>query len=357
MAKAGDRELLKRIARRTMRYDFSIWFWGDAIAIDGLLDAAELTGDPRPQDFCLGYFERWAERAADWTDYLTPGSALVRLCQAREKRALLDRARRLADWYMHAVPRAPRTKIHLYRPDLPAYRHTMWVDSLYHVPPFFCRLGQATGESAYFGEGVAAYESHARALESDRGPLLAHSYDTGADRQKGYGWGRGNAWALIGLLEVLECLPPKHRRRAALLDRLRKLGAAILALQDATGCWRTLLHDREAYLESSTAAMYGFAFAKGVRLGLLDQRFGAAAERAWAYMQGRIDDDGGLTGVSAVTWSWTSPYDETGLYKSMPTEVNVWGQGGALRAAAERLRGRSGTSTMQAHARRATGQA
>lgn len=345
MAKSGQpdlHELLRRIARRTMRYDFAIWFWGDAIAIDGLLDAAEAMGEDEPRDFCLGYLERWVGRATEWTDYLAPGSALLRLHAATRQPKLLDRALRLADWCIHAVPKAPGTEIHLYRPDLPAYRHTMWIDSLYHVPPFLCRLGQATGERRYVDEGVAAYESHARALESDRGHLLAHSYDTGADRQKGYGWGRGNAWALCGLLEVLECLPPRHARRAALLERFRKLAAAIRALQDATGCWRTLLHDREAYLESSTAAMYGFAFAKAMRLGLLDRGFAPAAERAFAYMRGRIDDSGGLWGVSAVTWSWTSPHDEAGLYKSMPTEINVWGQGAALRATAERLRRKLG---------------
>ncbi len=338
---AADHAILRRIARRTMRYDFTLWFWGDAIAIDGLVDAAEILGERRALDFCRGYFERWARRPAEWTDYLTPGSALLRLHRLGGRQPLLDRALRLADWYMERTPRAPGTDIHLFRPDLPAYRHTMWVDSLYHVPPFFARLGRITGERRYFDEATASYESHARRLESERGPLLAHSYDTGADRQKGYGWGRGNGWAICGLLEVLECLPARHARRTALARRFRKLCEALLPLQDASGCWRTLLHDRESYLESSTAAMYAFAFMKGLRLGLLPRRFARPAERAWAYTLSRIDREGGLWGVSAVTWSWTSPHDEAGLYKSMPTEINVWGQGAALRAAAERLR-RSG---------------
>ena len=37
--------LLRLLAERTLRYDFTVWFWGDAIAVDGLLDAAELLDD------------------------------------------------------------------------------------------------------------------------------------------------------------------------------------------------------------------------------------------------------------------------------------------------------------------------
>jgi unsaturated rhamnogalacturonyl hydrolase len=334
--KATARELVERVARRTMRYDFTVWFWGDAIAMDGLVDAAEVLHDAAARDFCQGYFARWADRPPAWTDYLAPGSALLRASRLTGDQGLLDRAIALADWHANCVPRAPGTGIHLYRPDLPAYRHTMWVDSLYHVPPFLARLGQMTGETHRFDEAAASYETHARALESGRGPLLAHSYDTGADRQKGYGWGRGNGWAVCGLLETLECLPRRHPQRAALLQRFRRLCAALLPLQDASGCWRTLLHDRESYLESSTAAMYAFAFLKGMRLGLLPRRFAEPAERAWRYVVSRIDAEGGLWGVS---WSWSSPQDETGLYKGTPTEINVWGQGAALRAAVERLRG------------------
>jgi len=37
--------ILQRVAQRTRRFDFTIWFWGDAIAFDGLVDAAQLLGD------------------------------------------------------------------------------------------------------------------------------------------------------------------------------------------------------------------------------------------------------------------------------------------------------------------------
>ena len=76
-------ELLERVADRTLVFDFSVWQWGDAIAIDGLLDASELLGSPRYRDFVAGFYRRWATRSLGWMDHLTPGAALLRLPDPR----------------------------------------------------------------------------------------------------------------------------------------------------------------------------------------------------------------------------------------------------------------------------------
>ena len=56
-------------------------------------------------------------------------------------------------------------------------------------------------------------------------------------------------------------------------------------LQDRrTGLWRQLpLHvrDRENFLESSCTAMFGYAFAKGVRMGILPAECRRVAEKAY----------------------------------------------------------------------------
>lgn len=332
------RDVLRTLAKRTMRFDFTIWFWGDAIAFDGLVDAAELLDDPQPRDFCLRFFERWARRPPAWADYLTPGPALLRLYEASGNESLLDAARRLATWYIEEVPQGPGG-LHFFRPDLPQYRTTVLIDSLYHVPPFFSRLAKVTGEKRLFDEALAIWNSHDGALcARERGPFLYHNYDVGAGRARGYGWGRGNGWALYGLLEVLELLPPDHPGRPQAVSRFQELAAAVLEVQDASGFWRTLMDDREAYLESSTAGFYGALFTKAKRLRILDNPFADAADRAWRAALSRIDDEGNFFGVSAVTWASTAPTDEVSLYKTMPTEANVWGQGSALRLAAERIR-------------------
>lgn len=329
--------VLDRAAQRALRYDFTVWFWGDAIAFDGLVEAAELLGDASFGAFCGRYFERWTNASPGWTDYLTPGRALIRLNERVPQRRLEAAAARLVRWYNEETPRGPGD-IHYFRPDLPQFRTTVLVDSMYHVPSFFAQLGAATGDEAHFRSAIEVWTTHAEALTGPRGPLLFHNYDAGSGRYRGYGWGRGNGWALLGLADVLELLPDHHAQRPRLVKRFEALAELILDLQDRSGFWRTLLDEKEAYLESSTAAFYGAAFTKGVRLRLLDERYARSAERAWTAMLSRIDEDGGLFGVSGVTWASTAATEDLDLYRVMPTEVNVWGQGAAMRFAAERIR-------------------
>jgi unsaturated rhamnogalacturonyl hydrolase len=332
------RDLLSSVTERTLSYDFTVWFWGDAIAIDGLLESAELLEDKRPFEHCLRYYKRWSERPLSWADHLTPGAGLLRLYVATGDDQLLEAAQNLAHWLTEVAPKAPRSGASLYRPDLPPYRHAVWVDTIYHEPPFFARLARTTGDDRYYDEALNVWNSHVKVLSSDRGPFLAHAYDSGYEKSRGYGWGRGNGWALYGMVDTLELLPIDHPGYAAALEHFKQFSESILELQDESGFWRTLLHDREAYLESSTAAFFGGAFTRAVRLGLLDERYARAADLAWAATLSRIDLAGSFYGVSACTYASTHFSDDPGMYRTLPTEVNVWGQGSALRFAAERIR-------------------
>jgi unsaturated rhamnogalacturonyl hydrolase len=332
------RDALLHLTERTLAYDFTVWFWGDAIAIDGLLEAADLLPDSRPLEQCLRYYKRWAKRPLGWADHLTPGLGLLRVYEATKDASLLEAARRLAQWLTEEAPRAPRSGAPLYRPDLPPYRHAVWVDTIYHEPSFLAKLAQLTGDASYYDEALNVWNSHVRVLSSERGPFLAHAFDTGYEKHRGYGWGRGNGWALYGMVDTLELLPKEHHGRQEALEYFKSLSEQILQTQDRSGFWRTLLQDREAYLESSTAAFFGGAFTRAVRLGLLDDRFAKAADLAWGAMLSRIDQDGGFYGVSACTYSAPTYSDDVSMYHTLPTEVNVWGQGSALRFAAERIR-------------------
>jgi len=235
-----------------------------------------------------------------------------------------------------SVPRASGAP--LYRPDIPEYRYTVWVDTLYHVPVFYARLAEVTGDSRWVTEAVTEWTSHMALLTDERGPFLGHSWDVGMHRIHGYGWGRGAGWALYGMIETLEHLPADLPERAALEKQAHTLATELLATQDHTGYWHTLLHDRESYLETSTASFFAAAFARGIRSGVLGAEFAEPLDRAWRATLGRLDANGELWGVSACTYASVANIDDVIMYHTLPTEVNVWGQGSAMRAAAEQIR-------------------
>jgi unsaturated rhamnogalacturonyl hydrolase len=331
------RELLGRIAQRTLAFDFSVWQWGDAIAADGMLEAAELLDAPVHRARMLGFYRRWAARPLGWMDHLAPGLGLLRLARAEQDADLLAAAERLAAW-LREVPHTA-DGLALYRPDLGTVRHSCWVDTIYHEPVFLATLAEVTGDPSLHAEALAIWRSHTRALSSPAGPFLAHSTESALGLVRGYGWGRGNAWAYFGMVDALEVIPAGVAGREEAVAEFLSLSDALLDTQDASGFWRTLLHDRTAYLETSTAAMFGAAFTKARRLGLLDDpRLDDAIERAWAATCSRVDAAGEVHGVSAWTHASITRDDHPDYYRQLPIEVNWWGQGAGLRAAAERLR-------------------
>jgi unsaturated rhamnogalacturonyl hydrolase len=140
------------------------------------------------------------------------------------------------------------------------------------------------------------------------------------------------------MVDALELMPADLPGAARCRADFTALAAALAESQHPGGLWRTLLHDREAYLESSCAAMFGAAFTKAVRLGLLPDDYREPAERAWRAAREFVDAEGRMFGVSAWTHAAITLHDDPGYYRTLPTETNWWGQGAALRLAAERMR-------------------
>src|SRR6478672_9400449 len=82
------RQLLPSAATRLLDWRFFQWYWGDAIAVDALLDADALIGGFR--DAVVGTVVRWAVDALpSYTDALAPGGAIFHLANhgAIEERA------------------------------------------------------------------------------------------------------------------------------------------------------------------------------------------------------------------------------------------------------------------------------
>ncbi len=70
---------LTLVANRTTDWRFHCWYWGDAIAIDGLLEADQL-GAGTYRDNVIETLQRWHDHCLpNFDDVLAPGAAIVRL--------------------------------------------------------------------------------------------------------------------------------------------------------------------------------------------------------------------------------------------------------------------------------------
>jgi unsaturated rhamnogalacturonyl hydrolase len=211
------------------------------------------------------------------------------------------------------------------------YPRQMWLDGLYMAEPFYAQYAQVTGEPAAFDDVAKQFLLAARYTRDVRTGLLHHAWDEShtqrwADTTTGrslHAWGRGAGWYMMALVDVLDYLPATHPARPTLIGVLQETARAIADVQDpVSGLWFQVMDQPGRsgnYLEASGSSMFTYAFAKGARMGYLEPRYRAIAERAFDGLVTRlvtVDANGlvSLSGICAVAGLGGNPYRD-GTYE------------------------------------------
>lgn len=119
-----------------------------------------------------------------------------------------------------------------------------------------------------------------------------------------YHWGRGNGFAAMGYSETLTYLPDNHADRDDLVSIHKRHLDALMAHQRPSGMFSQLLDLTGTYQELTSVCMVGYAVARGLRMGWLDESYREFVESLWNAASERIGPDGevvdGCTGTGAV---------------------------------------------------------
>ena len=93
-------DLAAKAAGLLLAHPWKVWFWGDSIGVEGLLDASDLTGNPAYSQFAYGLLKGWLgrEQHRGKFDYTAPGVALLRVYEMTSDPALLAAAYRHAEY-------------------------------------------------------------------------------------------------------------------------------------------------------------------------------------------------------------------------------------------------------------------
>ncbi len=173
------------------------------------------------------------------------------------------------------------------------YPNQMWLDGLYMAEPFRAELASISHHPEEFAQITRQFvlmEQHARDPKTG---LLYHGWDASkqerwANKQTGDSsqfWARGMGWYMMALVDTLPYYAPADDNRARMIVILQREAAAIAHYQDQkTGLWYDVIDKPGAkgnYFESSSACMFVYAFAKGVRLGYLPASYLANARRGY----------------------------------------------------------------------------
>jgi rhamnogalacturonyl hydrolase YesR len=184
--------------------------------------------------------------------------------------------------------------------------HNRMSDSVFMGCPILVKAGKLAGQEKYFDMALR-HHRFMRNLDARPGGLWRHSpLDEAA-------WGRGNAFALLGMALTLADLPKHHEGFQEILTDYRMLAAALGKQQDPLGMWRQVVDHDGAYRELSATAMIARAMWIGIRHGWLVTRlYQPRVDHAWNAVKARASTDGRLVDVC----------ESTGAQKSLADYLN-----------------------------------
>jgi len=344
-------QTLRIVADHLLRLPYRTWSFGDSVAFEGMAAASKVLGDDRWLQFARGFTRGWATRAEPYVrlDCTAPGLAMVQIYRATQDALVLNGAIGLAD-YLVTRPRidgvfATWQSSPLQQPYGPQHLNDeeqalldnpppgVFIDCLHFDPPFFTALGAVTGKPELVEEGARQALGYVRLLQTKSG-LFDHFVLEGSPRSYGPGWGRGQGWALLGLLDVLDELPPEHPCRQELATAATRVIDAMVRLQRDDGHWYAVVDDPESGDETSTAAFVAAGMQRAAAASISGDDARAASRRALEAALRSTGRDGILSGVSAAVNACTN----ASHYAHVPRGFVVpWGQGPLALALAERL--------------------
>jgi unsaturated rhamnogalacturonyl hydrolase len=311
-------DLALSVAERALDYDYKLWGFGEGLALLGVLQTGALLDRPDLIDGVTDLVLPILDEPPVPEDHLIPVEVLRLLRRLRAVETSKAERRWLSAVRNAYRPVPDRPPVH--RPDLPGLASLIWVDCMHTDGPGLARLENPR-------LAVDTLEENAAVLQDSDSGLFSHGYDVATGRSNGVHWGRGQGWALHGMIGTLLEGPhnPRwpyaeslHQRTARLLDALAK--------HDLDGGWRTIVDDETAPVENSVSALVASAILAGVKAGVLDDGWLPMAERALTFAVAAVDGDAGLP-VSTAT-----PVGEPEEYKHRELGVFPWGQGPLLLA-------------------------
>lgn len=220
-----------------------------------------------------------------------------------------------------------------------------WIDAFQMAMPVFVKLGNIHQDSSYFRRmhEMYNYTKHNHGKNGLYNPienLWWRDKDFVPPYKEPNGencyWSRGNGWVLAALARVLDELPKHDSHREVYLSDFKDMCKAILPLQRKDGFWNASLKDPGHFggKETTGTALFTYAYAWGIRQGILDQQlFLPAMKKAWKAMKKHALHDNGKIGF--VQGTGKEPKDgQPATYDSTP-DFEDFGLGCFLLAGSE----------------------
>ena len=334
------------------------WAYDQGVILRGIEGAWKLTGDATYVNYIQHSMDYYIQEDGNILDYkandfnldhLNNGKLLITLYQITGKDKYLKAIQLLKNQLDHQPKNEEGGFWHK-----KIYPNQMWLDGLYMGAAFYAQYASVMNDTAAFSiitDQFTIAEQHARNPISG---LLYHAWDQSKQQQwanpnsglSQYVWARAMGWYGVALVDALAYYPLNHPGRKQLIEILNRYVEAVVRVQDAkTGVWLDILDAPNAeknYFEASASSMFVTALFKAVRLGFVDVKYLAAAQKGYDGVVKKfvkeVDGQVSFHGTVSVSGLGGSPYRDGSLqyYFSEPVVVNdPKGMGAFIQASVE----------------------
>ena len=314
----------KHISEEELR-KYAHWEWTQGVGLYGLWKLFDSTGDRDCLDMLTRFYDNQLAIGFPQRNVNTmaPYLAMSYLSEYLESEAYLEPCRQAVQWVMQDMKRTKEGGIqHQTSDDL--NDEELWDDTLFMTVLFLANMGRILDREDYRQEAQYQFLLHMKYLQD---PVTGFWYHGWTFRQRnnfaGAFWGRGNCWITMAIPELLDMIEVPESVCRILTQALISQADALLAVQEESGMWHTLLDDPSSYVEASATCGFAYGILKGVHTGLLEERYLPAADTALTAILDRISEEGVLEQVSYGTPMGRESRD---FYKNIPLKQMPYGQ-------------------------------
>jgi len=285
------------------------WMWGEALLGFAMALLDETRGKDDYTAFLTAYCDYYVKHQppVDQSDTAAPGLITYMMYKKTgnpDYKALTDR---VLDYIEHE-PRLIEDSVNHLGNSLIGkfYPKSIWVDSLMMFSVFPALYASREGDNVLLDIAARQPRVMAKYMMDLASGLWHHSYWVKSRRPypKKVFWGRGNGWVIASLPMILEAIG-EHPERKTIIEIFHKTSVALLSLQQADGCFETVLNrPGKTYRELSATALIASGWFQGYRMGLLGKEYLNAAKKAFDAVVNAIESEGDklvLPEISAPT--------------------------------------------------------
>ncbi len=212
--------------------------------------------------------------------------------------------------------------------------NTIWADDAFMALSFLVRMGEVTGDNAYFDDAANQILNYTRYLWCKEKGVYYHCYHTDNKQHGVAHWSRANGWIFMATADLLARMPKDHPMREDVIRNFRMQTDGVIRYQGANGLWHQLLDKPDSYEEVTGTSMFVFGIAKGVKEGWLHPDYIYVAWEGLKGMLTKISAEGDVTAICAGTGIMPG----LSFYYNRPQWKNdPMGEGPVLRALVEMI--------------------